>query len=350
MKNKPLLLLALALLLILLPAATAVASSEANVFLYHRFGDSRYPSTNIDLDVFAAQLAYLKVHDYTVLPLSEIVRRLKAGMPLPERCVALTVDDAFKTFLTGAMPLLRRYHYPVTLFVNTGSVDGESYLSWDDLRGLVKEGVEIGNHTVSHPYLLDRHRGESEAQWMARVRREILGAQKTLRERLGVTPVLFAYPYGEFSPQLAGIVKALGFLGAVGQQSGTITSGEDMFTFPRFPMGGPYATLTGFIEKLAMHALPLQVLSPNSPILGDANPPTLVVRIAPGVVDLKRLRCFVPDQPLAEMSFDPAVPGRVTARARRPLTGRRSKYTLTAPGIKGGWYWFSQLWVRPSAR
>jgi hypothetical protein len=108
--------------------------------------------------------------------------------------------------------------------------------------------------------------------------------------------------------------------------------------------------MAGFKEKLTMRALPVKVIEPLSPVLGNADPPTLVVQIAPGVVDLKRLRCYVPDQPLAKLSFDPAVAGRVTVRAEAPLSGRRSKYTLTAPGLKGGWYWFSQLWVRTSAR
>lgn len=349
MKTKLILICAAFASLLLASAATSLAmSNEASVFVYHRFGDSRYPSTNIDLNVFAAQLAYLKAHDYNVLPLSRIVRDLRDGTPLPERCAALTVDDAFKTFLTGAMPLLRSYHYPVTLFVSTDTVDGDSYLSWKDLQELVKQGVEIGSHTMTHPYLLDRRRGESEEQWTQRVRREISGAQKALQERLGVTPVLFAYPYGEFSPQLMKIVKSLGFLGALGQQSGVIAAGEDLFCLPRFPMGGPYATMAGFKEKLAMRALPVKVLEPVSPVLGAVNPPTMVVQIAPGVVDLKRLRCYVPDQPLAKLSFDPSVAGRVTVQAEQPLSGRRSKYTLTAPGLKGGWYWFSQLWVRTS--
>jgi len=347
MSKKGLILGVLALLL-LYAGVAAASGGEANVFVYHRFGDSRYPSTNIKLKVFSEQLAYLKTHHYTVWPLSKIVQHLKNGTPLPEHCVALTVDDAFKTFLTGAMPLLRRYHYPVTLFVSTEAVDGDSYLTWDELKALTKEGVEIGNHTRTHPYLLNRRRGEDEKAWRARVRREILDAQKTLQERLGVTPTVFAYPYGEFSPQLAQIVRSLGFLGAVGQQSGVMAPGEDLFTLPRFPMGGPYATVSGFRAKLAMRALPVTVLKPGSPVLGTANPPTLVVKITPGVVDLKQLRCYVPGQPLARLHVDASAPDEVTVQAQAPLTGRRSKYTLTAPDRDGHWYWFSQLWVQPS--
>ncbi len=216
----------------------SVSAGQANVFVYHRFGDSRYPSTNIAVATFASQLQLLKDQHYTVLPLGEIVRRLRQGESLPERCAALTVDDAFETFWTGARPLLRQYGFPVTLFVATNTVEGDSYMSWEQLRTLVAEGVEIGNHTASHPYLLDRKKGESRPAWQQRVRRQILEAQASIKKELGVTPTVFAYPYGEYDPAIEKIVSELGFAAAVGQQSGVIAPGEDMFALPRFPMGG----------------------------------------------------------------------------------------------------------------
>jgi peptidoglycan/xylan/chitin deacetylase (PgdA/CDA1 family) len=336
------------LLLFLLPVPTASAG-QANVFVYHRFGDDRYPSTNIALETFAAQLHLLKEKNYVVLPLGEVVRRFTAGRELPEHCAVLTVDDAYATFLSGAMPLLRQYGYPATLFVNTGTVGGRGYLSWDQLRSLAAEGVEMGNHTVSHPYLLNRMAAESEERWRKRVRQEIAQAQERLEKELGEAPRLFAYPFGEYSPEVMEIVRGLGFLGAAAQQSGVICVGSDLFALPRFPMGGPYATYRGFLEKLTMRALPVEVISPAGPVVGDEDPPTLVVRIEGEGVDLSRLRCFVQQQAEGEITPDPEITGRFTIRATQALSGRRNKYTLTAPGNKGGeWFWFSQLWIYPS--
>ena len=77
---KPLLkfLLLVAMLLTAAPVAT-FAADDATVFIYHRFGDSRYPSTNTSLADFRAHLETLRSGGYTVLPLVEIVNRLKAG-------------------------------------------------------------------------------------------------------------------------------------------------------------------------------------------------------------------------------------------------------------------------------
>ena len=76
--------------------------------------------------------------------------------------MAITVDDAFRSFLTGAVPLLREYGYPATLFVNSGEMDGPDYLSWEELRRLAQGGsIEIGNHSAAHGYLLDRTEGRA---------------------------------------------------------------------------------------------------------------------------------------------------------------------------------------------
>ncbi|BCA79827.1 polysaccharide deacetylase family protein [Desulfuromonas sp. AOP6] len=320
---------------------------SATVFVYHRFGDERYPSTNIDLDVFRSQLDLLKAQNYTVMPLGEIVSHLESGGTFPEKTASLTVDDAYYSFLTGALPLLQEYGYKATLFVNTDAVGAKGYLSWDDLRAISKVGIEIGNHSASHPYMVNRKQGESEAAWNKRILADIRKAQSELTLELGVEPQLFAYPYGEYSPDIVEIVRSFGFKAAAAQQSGVIDVGVDRFTLPRFPMGGPYATLDDFTTKLSMKALPVDVLFPQSPIVDKEDPPLLVIDIQNGEVDLSRLRCFVQGQEEATITPDPIIAGRYRIQAKEPLSGRRNKYTLTAPGIKDGqWYWFSQLWIK----
>ena len=57
----------------LLPASTALATqdgAQAVIFMYHRFGESRYPSTNITLAQFEEQLAFFEKNHFSVLPLS----------------------------------------------------------------------------------------------------------------------------------------------------------------------------------------------------------------------------------------------------------------------------------------
>ncbi|MEJ2520623.1 MAG: polysaccharide deacetylase family protein, partial [Desulfuromonadales bacterium] len=131
-------------------------ADQANVFVYHRFNDARFPSTNISSEDFRTHLELLHANDFTVLTLGEVMSRLDSGRSLPPRCAVITVDDAYQTFLTDGWPLLQRFGFPATLFVSTDTVGGTDYLDWQELRQLRRQGVEIGNHSASHAYLLDQ--------------------------------------------------------------------------------------------------------------------------------------------------------------------------------------------------
>lgn len=335
------------LVLLGVPIASAdEGSGQVNIFIYHRFGEARYPSTNISVEVFESHLQYLQQKQIEIRSLPEIVNLLKGGQALPRKAAVLTVDDAFTSFLQEGMPLIRRYKAPVTLFVNTDSVGTRGYLSWDDLRSLVKEGVVIGNHSATHDYLIEKTAGESASDWRERVRSDILRAQAAFKAELGIVPTLFAYPYGEFSPELTALVKELGFAAAIAQQSGVVDASTDLFTVPRFPMGGGYATLEQFRSKLAMSRLDIELLAPVNP-LPDVNPPVIKVRLDAGRFDLRRLQGFVQGDNALVIEAIAGTESDYTVTAAKPLTGRRNKYTLTAPLRGGGWGWFSQPWFMP---
>lgn len=330
---------------ILLFAQLGWAAQQANIFVYHRFGDSRYPSTNIDLRVFAAQLQYLQQNEYTVLYASDIVSRLKSGQPLPQRCVALTVDDGYTSFLTGAMPLLRQYGYPVTLFVSSDSVGAGSYLNWQQLRQLQEEGVEIGNHSASHPYFVTRQSRDPQ-HWRAQAKHDIQRAQQAFKKHLGTTPQLFAYPYGEYSPELETLLQEIGFAAAFAQQSGVVDPSINFpFSIPRFPMGGSYATAAGFKNKVNMRHLPIELISTASPVVIQ-DPPVMLFTVHGKDVNIASLRCYIQGQDAVAVQQDDDGNFKVCALA--PLAGRRNKYTITAQSHDGkSWYWFSHLWVHP---
>jgi peptidoglycan/xylan/chitin deacetylase (PgdA/CDA1 family) len=346
--SKLLMAIPLMLVLLLVALSQSLWAGEATIFIYHRFADSRYPSTNVAGDVFAAQLEVLDREHYTVLSLGQVVERLVANQELPDKCAVLTVDDAFSSFVESGWPLIQHFGYPVTLFVNTASAGQSGYLNWEQLRALEQQGVEIGSHGNQHLHLATPDAGESMVAWEHKVRAELARSNAEFQRELGHMPKLFAYPYGEFSPALIALVKAAGYQAAVAQQSGVASRFSNQYIVPRFPMGGPYATLQGFVDKLHMHAMPLRVIQPQSPIIDAQSPPVLEVLFPePGQLDLGRLNCFVNGRPDCEVKRLAGPDVRYRVVATNPLSARRSKYTLTAPGRNGEWYWFSQLWLNP---
>ncbi|MCF8030029.1 MAG: polysaccharide deacetylase family protein [Desulfohalobiaceae bacterium] len=346
------LLTILALFLLHLPSATATARDRDTAeikaeaipcFVYHRFGDSRYPSTNIPLDKFKAHLAYLREKEYTVLTLGQAMSCLRSEKDVPDRAVVLTVDDGYATFLSEAMPLLREYGFQATLFVQTQNVGDSGYLGWDELRRLQAEGIEIGNHSASHAHFLNM----KEERRLKRFRNDVQKAQGKFAFKLEEAPDLFSYPFGEYTPGMQEVIRDMGFTAATAQKSGVMHVEGDRYALPRFPMGGPYATLEGFISKANMRPLRVRQEQPKSPVV-ENNPPTLTLDLEAEAVDLSGLQCFVGGGRDCNLKRDKKDPSRITVTATKKLTQRRTLYTITAPSNNGPrWHWFSHLWVRP---
>jgi len=181
---------------------------------------------------------------------------------MPENCVSLSVDDAYVSVYETAFPRLRELGWPLTVFLNSAAVDQglKPYMTWKQMREMAQAGVRFENHGHSHAHLIRYGRDESEQDWKERVTHDILRAQQRIREELGQSPTLFAYPYGEYSPALQQIVSDLGLVG-FGQQSGPLWSGSDFTAMPRFAMSAGYAEMPGFRTKLSALPFPLLAFS-----------------------------------------------------------------------------------------
>jgi len=328
-----------------------VTQDYATIFVYHRFGDERYPSTNISVELFEQHLRYLRDNSYTVLSVSEIVARLRRGEALPPRCVGLSADDAYASVLSGAVPLLDAYAMPMTLFVNADAVGGGSYLTWEQLRQLdAKDNIEIGNHSAGHPYFVSLPQLGSTA-WRKQVEGDISRAQQAFIQHLGYSPQLFAYPYGEFSPELAMVVKDMGFIGALGQQSGPAGRNSPLFALPRFPMGGIYVGMERLRSNLNMAALDIDILQPKTGLLSSADSaPELVFKVNNPHLQISTMKCYIQGQEPVKPQVVDAQQRIYKVQAAAPLQGRRNKYTLTAQDKDNRWYWFSQPWVQPEIK
>ena len=320
-------------------------AGQVNSFIYHRFDESRYPSTNIAADIFTQQLNYIKKMKIEVISLGEVATCLTEEMTLPDHAVSFSIDDAFRSFYDVGMPIIRNFGFPVTLFVNTDAVGTAGYLTWEELKELSAEGVEIGNHSANHAYLVEFKPGETHEQWKKRIGDDIDKAQQKFKKHLGFKPTLFAYPYGEYSVDVIEIIKTFGFKVAFAQQSGVIHSDQNRFVLPRFPMGGGFATLTGFKTKLAMQPLLVTGEDPFDPIIKQ-NPPSLNLQIPGKQIHPRRFNCFVQGENKCWVESDETNrPGWYRVVAEKPLTGRRNKYTLTLQSQQGAWLWYSHLWV-----
>jgi len=315
---------------------------SAVVLMYHHFGVDQYPSTNIRLDQLEAQIAYLQQNDYKVLPLTEVITQLRKGEPLPDRSIAITIDDAYNSVYSTAYPRFKALGWPFTVFVSTDYIDKHysNYMTWDEMREMQKGGASFGNHSTSHDHLVRRQAGETDEAWSERMRQDISHAQQRLHAELEQVVEVIAYPYGEYSLALAEIVAEQGLIG-MGQHSGAIGPKSDFRFLPRYPMAEEFAGMEGFKSKIRSLAMPLQQTPQIDPVTDDPQPVLEVALTEP----LRQLNCYASHQGRLEIEWVNETTFRT--RAPGPIPAGRSRYNCTAPSDQAGrYYWFSQPWIK----
>lgn len=336
---------------LLLANAGQAEERQAVVLMYHHFGVDKHPSTNVRLGQFEAHLDHLAEAGYQVWPLERVVEYLRDNKPFPARVVAITVDDAYRSVYTEAFPRMRERGWPFTVFVSTDGVDRrfQAYMSWEQMREMQQHNTTFASHSASHDYLVQRRKGESETQWVARIQADIQRAQRRLREELGVTTTMFAYPYGEYDTALANIVADLGYV-AFGQHSGPVGLGNDLRALPRFPMAENFAGLEDFRIKVASLAFPVQEVNPWEPVVTAAVAPRMELMLGETSAQLSQMSCYFSAQGLMQMEWLNREQGHFVVQGNIDLPTGRSRYNCTAPSTeKDRFYWYSHLWIRPQA-
>lgn len=218
------------------------------VLLYHFVGRetlereghsiSRFNVTAAD---FEAQLLLLKRLDYHPVTVGEIAAALEGKATLPERPIALTFDDGWREQYDVAFPLLQRYGMRATFFVSTSFVGYPRFMTWEELAEMRDAGMEIASHGRKHVNLADADDPEA---W-----REIARSREILEEKLGVSAVSFAYPFGGYRKGLPAMLERAGYQIAVGLGGSPVHRPESRYYFRRMEVSG-FHSLRVFLDRL----------------------------------------------------------------------------------------------------
>jgi peptidoglycan/xylan/chitin deacetylase (PgdA/CDA1 family) len=171
------------------------------ILTYH--GISNHSSFNcVAKDLFRDQIAWLK-ENYIVVPLFELIKNIGSRNTKKAHMASLTFDDGYVNFCEHAVPILEEYGCHATAFIPSGKVgchndwdEGEKgfqkmpIMSYQQLRELPEEIVEIGSHGISHIALgkLASHE----------VQREIFESRSEIEQKIGRRVRFFSYPFGSY--------------------------------------------------------------------------------------------------------------------------------------------------------
>ena len=251
--------------------------------IYHRFDESKYPSTNIQMDIFIKQISIINENNYNYYNPKNFDIFFKN--PDKKKKILITIDDAFSSFYENAWPYLKKNKIPFILFVSTEPIGKYGYMNWDQVKEVEKEDFAfIGNHSHSHEYLVDYE--------FNNFKKDIDQSIKIFKKKLGYNPIFFSYPFGEYSLEQKNYIKQK-FKYAFGQHSGVIDLTKDKFELPRFPINEKYGDLKRF--KFLVDFLPFQYQSlfPEEKFIKDNNnPPEMIVNFFPNQKNLHNINCF----------------------------------------------------------
>lgn len=325
-------------------------ASHAVVLVYHHVSERSPAITSVSPAQFEQQLQYLAYQQFSVWPLEKIVRFLKSKQALPDKVVAISFDDNYRSVYQEAFPRLKARGWPFTIFVSSDAVDQRHQwqANWQQLREMAADGATIANHSASHGHLLQQHTQESDSQWQQRIRLDIMKGGRRIEQEIGTVSRLFAYPYGEYNQALSTLVAELGYT-AFGQHSGAIGQFSHPQQLPRFAIAGQYAQLGDFGLKVHTLALPvtatIDVMNDN-PLGYFQLRPKLSLRVDRPLPSIHLLRCFGSGQGELQLSWQDKQFNHVNINPGQDIPVGRSRYNCTLPTANGRFYWYSKPWIR----
>ena len=298
--------------------------------MYHRFNESKYPSTNIQMEVFKNQIEIIKKSNYSFNNPDNFKKEF--DIPKLNKEVLITIDDAFQSFYLEAWPYLKENKIPFILFVSTEPVGRRGYMTWDQIREVESEKFAfIGHHSHTHNYLID----ETNDQFIL----DIEKANGIFVKELGYIPSLFSYPFGEYSKFMRDYISK-NFEFAFGQHSGVIDINKDKFELPRFPINENYGDLNRF--KSIINSFPLEykeLLPLEKKLTKKNNPPEFVVEFFKDQKNLENINCYSNEGDKWEKSKTNILNNTLTIQFRTAFKPRRGRINCSL-NDNGKWRWF----------
>ena len=191
---------------------------ELPVLIYHHFVEAGEPIDvmRIRIDAFEAQIKALKENGYSAVDMYDLISYVENGIELPEKPILITFDDGYRSNLTLAAPVLRKYGMKATVFVVGVSVGAETYkdtgieitphFTWEEAQEY-SDVISLQSHTYdlhrSQDLDSDNYRfaavpapGEDDAEYVKLFSEDILKLKTELESNMGTELVAFAYPHG----------------------------------------------------------------------------------------------------------------------------------------------------------
>lgn len=226
------------------------------ILYYHSIG---YTPLSVKVDVFMSQMKYLEKQNIGVVSPHNL---LKKNIDKSKRIVVITFDDCFLDVYENAVPILCDLGIKATFFAvpgydalirwgspkekrwsdfkkNTFAIPFR-YMGKEQRKELIKLGMEIGAHTLTHRNLTELSDKEIKA--------EIVKSKKILEDELEIEIKTFCYPRGKYNKKIIEEVKQAGFKMACTTTQGYFSINDNIYEIKRFGIGEDMEGFKAIVE------------------------------------------------------------------------------------------------------
>jgi len=224
-----------------------IYSTGIVVLVYHNISEKGGNLYTITPEEFEKEIKYIKNQGYTCISGEDFRNFLKGKADIPDKSVLITFDDGLRGVYNYAYPILKKYEFKAVFFVIAGRIGNKSgFISWNEAREMIESGVfEIDSHTyLSHKRIVKDGKlissiyangdSETEEDFRERVLTDFLNSRNVIKENLGYEPLMFAYPYGEYSKETVDLLREAGFQFAFTVYKGVVIKTTYPFEIPRY--------------------------------------------------------------------------------------------------------------------
>lgn len=176
------------------------------ILMYHEVSeallarDQRFmtPLYVITREIFENHIKVLAERGYQSLFLEDVSRVSANG-----NYVVITFDDGLAGNYRHALPILKKYGFKATFFVAVGAISSDRFMNWTELRELVKNGMSVQSHTVSHRPLATLNDDE--------IHNELSESKREIEQRLNTSVSAISFPHGSYNRNIVNIAKHVGY-------------------------------------------------------------------------------------------------------------------------------------------
>jgi len=151
----------------------------------------------ISTDDFDAQMKWLKDNGYSPA-LFDNTRVLLQPKP-----VMITFDDGEMNNYKEALPVLNKYGWKAYFFIIIKRIGTEGYMGWKELKELLRSGMVIGSHGLTHEILTNLLDSQMEE--------ELRASKQNLEVNLGIPIDTLSIPRGFCNDKVIETAYRLGY-------------------------------------------------------------------------------------------------------------------------------------------